>query len=84
MLSTPMRTMPRPRLLVLFALLLLPCVFVAARPVRTARAQQEDWIIRSFDAAYEIRQDGTVLVTENLLVDFGTSQHHGITPRDPG
>ena len=72
-----MRWIPRPRLLLLLAVLLLPCLFVAARPARPADAQTGE-IIRSFDATYEIRTDGTVLVTENILYDFGTAQRHGI------
>jgi uncharacterized membrane protein len=77
MLVAPMRTMLKPWLLVLFALLLLPCLLVVSRPARAVRAQ-EGWTIGSFDATYNIREDGTVLAAEDILVDFGTEQHHGI------
>jgi uncharacterized membrane protein YgcG len=39
---------------------------------------QEGWVIRSFDASYRILQDGDVEVTEDILVDFGSLQRHGI------
>jgi uncharacterized membrane protein YgcG len=38
----------------------------------------EGWKITSFDARYDVQQDGTMLVKETIHVDFGTQQHHGI------
>jgi uncharacterized membrane protein YgcG len=39
---------------------------------------QEDWVIRSFDASYVLNADGTVSATEDLRVDFGGLERHGI------
>ncbi len=38
----------------------------------------EGWVVRAFDVAYEIRQAGVVAVTEDLRVDFGGLERHGI------
>ncbi|HEY5640604.1 MAG TPA: DUF2207 domain-containing protein [Dehalococcoidia bacterium] len=38
----------------------------------------EGWVILSFDAEYEIGVNGDVHVTEDILVDFGSLQRHGI------
>ncbi|MEO9254977.1 MAG: DUF2207 domain-containing protein, partial [Tepidiformaceae bacterium] len=38
----------------------------------------EGWTITSFDARYDIQNDGTMLVKETIRVDFGAQQHHGI------
>jgi uncharacterized membrane protein YgcG len=54
-------------------LLLLPLLLVA----RSAEAD-EGWVIISFDAEYVINQDGTVDVVEDIRVDFGPLQKHGI------
>ncbi len=62
------------RLLVLAALLLLPLVAIRAQQVQAQTGET----IRSFDATYEVREDGSVLVTEDILYDFGTLQRHGI------
>jgi uncharacterized membrane protein YgcG len=65
-------TIPLP--LVALAVLLL-----AALPAPPARAQEETgWVITSFDASYSINPDGTVATTEDILVDFGTLERHGI------
>jgi uncharacterized membrane protein len=58
-------------MIALLALLLA----LAPRPARA----DEGWVIRSFDATYVIQKDGSVDVTEDIRVDFGTQQHHGIT-----
>ncbi|HEY7466147.1 MAG TPA: DUF2207 domain-containing protein, partial [Dehalococcoidia bacterium] len=55
-------------LLVLLPLLLLP------KPA----AADEGWVIVQFDADYQIRQDGSVDVIEDIRVDFGPQQKHGI------
>jgi uncharacterized membrane protein YgcG len=39
---------------------------------------EEGWVIRSFDAQYEIKPGGTVVATEDLRVDFGALERHGI------
>src|ERR1700694_659888 len=41
-------------------------------------AADEGWVIRSFDAQFSIDRTGVVHATENVLVDFGTLQRHGI------
>ncbi len=38
----------------------------------------EDWVIRSFDARYTISEDGLVSVIEDIAVDFGSLERHGI------
>ena len=38
----------------------------------------EGWVITSFDASYVIDADGTVDATEDIRVDFGPLQKHGI------
>ncbi len=39
---------------------------------------QAGWIIRSFDVRYVIAADGTFTVEEDILVDFGSLERHGI------
>jgi uncharacterized membrane protein YgcG len=47
--------------------------------IGSARAgSEEGWVIRSFDARYEINADGTVRATEDLVVDFSQLERHGI------
>ncbi|HUF53551.1 MAG TPA: DUF2207 domain-containing protein [Dehalococcoidia bacterium] len=41
-------------------------------------AADEGWTIASFDVSYEISEDGIVRVTEDIRVDFGFLQRHGI------
>ncbi|MBI4571015.1 MAG: DUF2207 domain-containing protein, partial [Chloroflexi bacterium] len=60
--------------LALAALLALAACALAARGV----AAQEGWVVRSFEARYEIAEDGSVTVTEEIFVDFGSLQRHGI------
>jgi uncharacterized membrane protein YgcG len=44
-----------------------------------AQAGTEDgWVVRSFDARYEIQADGTVNAVEDILVDFAILERHGI------
>ena len=38
----------------------------------------EGWVITSFDASYVINSDGTIDVVEDIRVDFGPLQKHGI------
>jgi len=38
----------------------------------------EDWVIESFNAGYVIRVDGTVEVSEDIIVNFGNLDSHGI------
>src|SRR2546430_5906582 len=48
-------------------------VFAAASP---AAAQEES--IRSYDVHIQVRTDGSMLVTERIDYDFGSTEHHGI------
>jgi uncharacterized membrane protein YgcG len=57
------------------ALLLLLTLFALSASAATA---DEGWVILSFDAEYVINQDGTVDVIEDIRVDFGPLQKHGI------
>ena len=43
-----------------------------------ARAQDEGWVIRSFDVRYELQADSSFNVTEDIAVDFGNLERHGI------
>jgi hypothetical protein len=43
-----------------------------------AEAQADQIVIRSFDARYVIATDGSFTVVEDLTVDFGLEQRHGI------
>lgn len=54
--------------LLLAALFALPCSALA----------QETWVINDFQSDIVIAQDGAVVVSETLLVDFGNNQKHGI------
>jgi uncharacterized membrane protein YgcG len=56
--------------------LLLPLVLLLLLPKPVAA--DEGWVIVQFDANYQIRQDGSVDVIEDIRVDFGTQRHHGI------
>lgn len=59
---------------------LLLAALVALLPLATPgpATADEPWTIRFFGARYEIQDDGAVLVTEDILVDFGTLERHGI------
>jgi len=57
------------------AALLIGAILAALPSV--ARAD-EGWVIRSFDVEYQIDDNGIVHVTEDILVDFGSLQRHGI------
>src|SRR5207237_10788865 len=41
-------------------------------------ATDDGWVIRRFDATYTISPDGSVQAVEDLQVDFGTVEKHGI------
>lgn len=68
----PLASAARVGLLAVVALALL-----TARGLAVARAD-EGWVIRSFDARYDIQEAGAVTVTEEISVDFGTLEKHGI------
>ncbi len=53
------------------------CALLAGAPV-LGRAADSGWTITSFDAQIQIQQDGRIVVNENLAVDFGSLQKHGI------
>jgi len=55
---------------------LLVLVLLAALP--SVASADEGWVIRSFDVEYEIDDNSVVHVTEDILVDFGSLQRHGI------
>jgi uncharacterized protein (TIGR04222 family) len=50
---------------------------VASAPALVARAQTFE-SIRSYDVQIEIRTDDSIRVTETIVYDFGSTQHHGI------
>lgn len=55
----------------------LAAVVALAGPAGSAHAD-EGWTIDSFDVTYRIEQSGIVRVTEDIRVDFGFLQKHGI------
>ena len=57
------------------AALLIVVLLAALSSVASA---DEGWVIRSFDVRYQIEDNGVVHVTEDILVDFGSLQRHGI------
>jgi uncharacterized membrane protein YgcG len=63
-----------PLLLLAAALVLLALSFTNG----SASAQEEGWVIRSFDVEMNVADDGNVAVIEDMVVDFGTLQRHGI------
>lgn len=60
------------------ALLIATVALALAIGTGRAAAQDTGWTITSFDVAYEIHQDGTVSAVEDIRVDFGSLQRHGI------
>ncbi len=44
----------------------------------SAAAQDEGWVIRSFGVDLNVASDGNVAVVEDIVVDFGSLQRHGI------
>lgn len=57
------------RAVVLLIVLLLPA---------SLTAQDTGWVIQSFDAQYSVNADRTIDVIEQITVDFGSLQKHGI------
>src|SRR3972149_1785670 len=64
-------------LLPALALAALAFASLLAVPGASARAD-EDWVIQEFVASILISEDGSINVTEDIGVDFGTLQKHGI------
>ena len=60
--------------LLLAALALASSAFLVAAPV----AADQGWTITSFHSSITIEPDSTLSVTEDIMVDFGSQQHHGI------
>jgi len=48
--------------------------FMAVTPVRA----DEGWVIQSFHSDIQIAATGSLSITEDIRVDFGAEQHHGI------
>jgi uncharacterized membrane protein YgcG len=63
--------------LALAAACVVAAVFISTSSPRHAAADQ-DWVIRSFDVHYTIDKSSVVTVTEDLIVDFGSLERHGI------
>lgn len=58
--------------------LTLSIALLAALLLVLPASAREGWVIHSMDTRYEIAQSGQVAVTEDLAVDFGSLQQHGI------
>ncbi len=58
------------------ALLVLTALLMprSARPV----SADEGWVVKSFNATYSLRPDAVAEITEDIQVDFGGQQKHGI------
>ncbi|HEY3218589.1 MAG TPA: DUF2207 domain-containing protein [Candidatus Limnocylindria bacterium] len=72
LLSAPQVTRAA-RLAAAIALVALPLLLAT-----WARADDSGWVVNTFDAQIQIQNDGRVLVTETLAVDFGLLEKHGI------
>ncbi len=57
---------------------LLGSLLLWSAPVPPPAGAAEGWTIRSFHVTYEIDESSAVKVTEDILVDFGALQRHGI------
>ena len=53
-------------------------IILGVQPVHADIATGYDWAINSFDAAITIQPSGKVQVVEEIAVDYGTVQKHGI------
>jgi len=60
------------------AALALVVVLLAFAPGRLLAQVSEGWTVTAFDAIYAINPDGTVTASEDIRVDFGTLERHGI------
>jgi len=56
------------------------CVALA---LRGASAQEDGWVVRSFDAQITASRQAFFTVTEDIVVDFGTLERHGIIREIP-
>jgi uncharacterized membrane protein len=56
------------------AMLLAAVITIMAAPA----AQADVETIRSYDVAIEVRADDSLRITETIVYDFGSSEHHGI------
>ena len=63
------------RLITSIPLVVLAIGFSAGR---TVKGQDEGWAIQSFDVRYELQADGSFNVAEDVAVDFGGLERHGI------
>lgn len=60
-------------------LLVAALVALWAAPLATVPARADSgWVIKSFTSAITIAANGTLAVQEDIRVDFGSQQHHGI------
>jgi len=66
------------RLIPWLLLAILAIGFSAGSRPGIASAQDEGWVIRSFDVLYELQADSSLNVTEDIVVDFGNLERHGI------
>lgn len=62
----------------LFYATLVICACLALSAARAAAAFDEGWVILSFDTRYTVQRDGSIDVIEDIRVDFGSLQRHGI------
>ncbi len=56
---------------------MLAAALAAVIPATAAQADQ-GWVINSFDSLIAVGADGGLTVQEDIRVDFGSQQHHGI------
>src|SRR3989442_12077106 len=66
--------------LLIFAIAAACLILVVASGSRAVRpaAAEEPWAISSFDAHYTVNRDGAITSSEDLIVEFGSLQRHGI------
>ena len=59
-------------------LLVIALLAIALVALPSPAHADEGWVIRSFQASYQVNPDGSVDVVEDIAVDFGTLQRHGL------
>ncbi len=58
--------------------LLLACTLLALLAGATLAHADEGWVINNFEAQVQVHSDGSLMITETLLVDFRGLRRHGI------
>ncbi len=60
------------------ALLVLAIGGALALATLSPASAEEGWVVQSFQSDITVTSEGRMDVVETIVVDFGTSEHHGI------